>query len=523
MTKISIFILFIAGVLTDTCDAYQLIGTAALSEALVAQHYTINPNLDAVIVVDKTIPTFEYQTFYCAGSADEAEGEQGRIHFLEHIMSGTGSQEPGKLNQIIIENGGQKRAATSIHFMYFVMRFPKDKFDLAVEIDRGRFYDTVINEEVVEHEKKIVLTERSRRLASPTNQSTNYFFSLIYKKKNIDGLGTEAFIQQLEPVGLKDYYENFLRLQKRLIVVIGDVDVEHVLAKLDEAYGSTCAMQPQAARMSIGGQADRNEQRASELSRELYSPQYPNYEVLGKKIKRTSKNLSFTRFRKGWYTPNLGHRDYAGLLILESILEKFSKSLKSSLVDSGIAKSFSVSLNSYKGFGLMNCYAELPHDTSRNTIHDMIQAELEKLKSISEAELNAARNQQLTTMYAAFYNRSSMASSFGRAFAHANDPLLYPKLIKDLKSIRREDIPRIIDQYLTDDNSITVSLTLETKKPPKKKRTALHYVIIVLTLVGFLTVLGCLVALLVWGVRRLRRKFSRKAITDETDDADERG
>ena len=448
MIKTYAFITSLVCVLSGTCSAYQLIGTEALSEELVAQHYAINPNLDAVIVVDRTIPTFEYHTYYSAGSADEEEGKQGRLHFLEHIMAGTGSHEYGKLNQIIIENGGQGNASTSIHYTRFIMRFPKDKFDLAVEIDSDRYYNTRIDEEVVEREKKIVLTERSRRMASATRRSINYFFTLIFGKKNFNGLGAEDFIKQLKPDDLKDYYENFLRRQKRLIVVIGDVDVEHVLTKLDEAYG--------------------NEQIPGELSREFPAPHYPNDEVLGRRLKHTSKRLSVTRFRKGWYIPESGHRDYAGLHILERLLEKPSNSLRSSLIDSGLAKSFSVSINSYKGFGLMRCYAELPHDTSRNRLHRLIRAELENLKFISEAELNGARNQQLTAMYSAFYNRSSLAYSFGRAFVCTNDPFLYPKLIKNLKSIRREDIPRIIDQYLMDYNSITHSLTV----PPEKKNSS---------------------------------------------------
>lgn len=155
----------------------------------------------------------------------------------------------------------------------------------------------------------------------------------------------------------------------------------------------------------------------------------------------------------------------------------------------------------------MSCYAELPHDTSRNKLHAMINAELEKLKSISDAELNAARNQQLTAMYSAFYNHLSMASSFGGAFACANDPLLYPKLIKDLKSIRREDIPRIINQYLTEDNSITHSLTVPEKKT-SSLRTFLRYGVMVLTCVGLLTLLGGLIVLLVWCGKKLHRKFS---------------
>ena len=491
MKKIYAIISFFVCVLpVGTCPAYQLIGTAELSEELTAQHYTINANLDAVIVVDRTTPTFEYQTYYSAGSADEAEGKQGRLHFLEHIMSGTGSHQYGELNQIVIENGGQKNASTAYHYTRFMMRFPKDKFDLAVEIDSGRYYNTVINEEVVEKDKKIILTERSRRVASLNRRIVNYFSGLVYNKKNFEPLGTEAFIKQLDPVDLKTYYENFLRRQKRLIVVIGDVDIDHVLAKLDEAYG--------------------NEQIIGELSSKLSVSHYPNYEVLGERKTHTSKNLLLSRFRKGWYIPNLDHRDYAGLLILERILEKPSNSLKSSLVDSGLVKSFSVSVNSYKGFGLMTCYAELPHDTSRNTLHAMIRTELARLKSISESELNAAQNQQLTTMYSAFYNRSSMASAFGRAFVSANNPLLYPKLIKDLKSIRREDISRIINQYLMDYNSITHALTVpETKKSPP--RTFLEYGIVVLACVGLIALLGGLVALLVWGGKKVHQKFSRKA------------
>ena len=206
------------------------------------------------------------------------------------------------------------------------------------------------------------------------------------------------------------------------------------------------------------------------------------------------------------------------------MLNNPSNSLRSSVVDSGLAHVFKVELIDYKGFGLTSCKADSPPDISVEGIENAIQTKLEEIKTqgIAEDEFTAAQNQQLKAMYSAFYNRSNMAYSFGRTFAHTDDPMLYPKLIKDLKSIRAEDIPRIIDQYLTDDNSITLSLTLEPKKSTPKKRTALRSIIVASTLVGFLTLLGCFVALLVWGIRRLRRKFSRKAITDEMDAADER-
>ena len=478
MIKTYAIISFIACVLpTGTCVAYQLIGTATLSEELIAQHYTINPNLDAVIVVDQTIPTFEYYTFYSAGWADEKEGEQGRIHFLEHIMFDTGSYEPGKLNQIIVDNGGQNYAFTTIHYMCLRMRFPKDKFDLAVEIDRDRFYNTKINEAVVENQKKIVLTEKSRNSADLNRKFSNRFFGLIHGKNESSYIGTENFVKQLEPVDLKDYYENFLRHQKRLIVVIGDVDVDHVLIKLDEAYG--------------------NEQIPGESSGESPSPQFPNPEILGERIKDTLKNLRIAKFWKSWHTPHLGHRDYATLLILARMLNASSNSLRSSVIDAKLARVFKVSFHYYKGFSLLSCTADLPHDTSIDAIENAIQKELEEIKAhgVSEDEFTAAQNSQLKSMYSKFYDRSSMAYSFGSAFAHAKDPLLYPKLIKDLTSARRDDIPRLIDQYLMDDNSITLSLTLSAQKK-LTQRTWLYYGIMVLILAGLVLLVG-------WAIRRL--------------------
>lgn len=482
MKKIYALILFIVWGLSSNCLAYELIGTEVLSKELTAQHYTINPNLDVVIVVDRTIPTFEYQTFYSAGSVDEEEGKQGRIHFLEHLMAGTGNHA-----EIVSKNGGQKHASTSNHYTRFILRFPKDKFDLAVEIDSETYYNTVINEEVVEKEKKIVLTERSGRVANLNIQFSNRFSNYVYGRKNFSGVGTEDFIKQLEPVGLKAYYEDFLRRQKRLIVVVGDVDVDHVLTELDKAYGQ--------------------EQTPSEVS----SPQFSKPKVLGKKFRITTNGLSVAKFKKSWYTPNLGHRDYAGLLILSRIMNKSSNSLRSYIVDSGLAKVFSMGLGHYRGFSLMTCTADLPHSTSSDAVHDIIRVELEKIKSISEDELNAVRNEQLHSLYSAFYDRSSMANSFGRAFAHANDPMLYPKLIRDIEYVGTEDIRRIIDQYLKDDNSITLSLRLRQDTTTSKQDTKQSRSRMILGIAIIIWIVATGLFALIWVIRKLHGKFSRKA------------
>ena len=182
---------------TDTCPAYRLVGSESLSDALVAHHYTINARLDAVIVVDPTMPTFEYRTFYAMGHADEPEGKQGKLHFLEHIIAGTGSHPRGKLSELIIRNGGQHLAYTGYHMTYFTMRFPRDKLALAVDIDRNRFYGTRIDQEIFDNEKQIVLTELSRKNASGRDRFSNHFWGRGDGRENFEGVGTEALLKKL--------------------------------------------------------------------------------------------------------------------------------------------------------------------------------------------------------------------------------------------------------------------------------------------------------------------------------------
>ena len=443
MAKTSLCAAIIVCIGTDTCFAYRLVGSESLSDALVAHHYTINDRLDAVIVVDKTIPTFEYQTFYAMGYADEPEGEQGKLHFLEHIIAGTGSRPRGELNQLISRNGGTHRAVTSAHMTYFSMKFPKNRLALAVEIDRDRFYRTLFDNEFIDNEKQVVLTEISGNSTRTRRRFSRQFWELVYGRSNFDGLGTAAFIDNIEAGDLKQLFHNVLRRKRRLVVVIGDVDEEDVLTKLAEAFP--------------GG--DRPKGDRSPLSR------FPNPDALGERYQTKFENLSKSRFRKAWHIPSPGHPDHAGFLVLASILARRSNSLRSSLLDSQTVNSFSVWVNGYKGFGLISFVAEMDPVSSTKGIENAVLARLDDIKThgVSENDLSAARNSQLRRQYSEFYDRSDMAYRFGQAFAHAGDPLLYPRTVSQIQRVSADDIPRIVREHLIEDNAIT--LTWTTKEP----------------------------------------------------------
>lgn len=443
----------------NTCLAYRLVGSESLSDALVARHYTINDRLDAVIVVDRTIPTFEYQIFYAMGSADEPEGQQGKLHFLEHIIAGTGSLPPGELNRLIAGNGGKSDAATGLHVTFFAMRFPSDKLALAVEIDRDSFYGTLFDSEFVEKERQVVLTEVSGKSTRSGRRFSGHFFSLVYGKDGFEGVGKASFIEKVKPGDLKQLFHNVLRRKRRLVVVIGDVDEEDVLTKLAEAFP--------------GG--DRQREDRSPLSR------FPNPDALGERYQTKFENLSKSRFRKAWHIPGPGHPDHAGYLVLASILVRRSNSLRSSLLDSQTVNSFSVWINGYKGFGLISFVAEMDPVSSAKVVENAVLARLEDIKAhgVSENELSAARNSQLRRRYSEFFDRSDMAYRFGQAFAHAGDPLLYPRTINQIQRVSAGDIPRIVREHLIEDNAITLTWTI--KEPIL---TGPDFIVIAIVIIG---------------------------------------
>ena len=460
---------FIVCICTDTCLAYRLVGSEALSDALVAHHYTINDRLDAVIVVDPAMPTFEYQTFYAMGHADEPEGEQGKLHFLEHIVAGTGSRSPEELEQLIARNGGQSQASTGLHMTYFKMRFPSDKMSLAIEIDRDRFFGTRIDWEALEKERQIVLTELSRNIANWENRFSNQFWGLVYNKDNFEGVGTRALIDKIESGDLKQLFHNVLRRTRRLVVVIGDIEVDDVLTKLAEAY------------------PDRSNHEKSIPT----EPRFPNPDALGEGYYVKFESLTKSNFRKAWHVPGLDHPDHAGFHILASILERPSNSLQTSLLDSQIVNTFSVWTGGYRGFGLIACDAVMPAERPIETVDNAVREKLEEIKTdgITEDDLAAARNTQLRHLFCEFFDRSEMAYGFGKAFVLTGDPLHYPRMIRQIQRVDIGDISRIANEHLNDEKSITLSWTLREERWWREERFRDFAIVVVPAAVLLLTVL----------------------------------
>ncbi len=175
------------------------------------------------------------------GACDETPLEYGITHFIEHLLSQsvTGEKNFGNLKKKIEILGGDISLYTTYNKIgCYVNILPEYLID-AIKIIAPQITHPKFNSEMIEQEKRIVLNEYRRYVA------TNSWF--LFAQENLfrnTGLGhclagTPDTIQSFTPDTLSDYYHSHLSSDKFNIVVIGQINTQsQLLTELETAFGS---------------------------------------------------------------------------------------------------------------------------------------------------------------------------------------------------------------------------------------------------------------------------------------------
>ena len=90
--------------------------------------FTLDNGLQVVVVTNRRAPIVTHMVWYKVGAADEAAGESGNAHFLEHLMfKGTHTLGPGEFSRIIALYGGQENAFTNSDYTGYYQTVARDR------------------------------------------------------------------------------------------------------------------------------------------------------------------------------------------------------------------------------------------------------------------------------------------------------------------------------------------------------------------------------------------------------------
>lgn len=368
--------------------------------------FTLDNGLQVVVVTNRRAPIVTQMVWYKVGAADEAPGESGNAHFLEHLMfKGTKTLGPGEFSQIIARNGGQENAFTSQDFTAFYQTVARDRLEIVMKYEADRMANLVLSDDVVLPERDVVLEERRSRVDNnPSAKLSEVVNASLYLNHpyRLPVIGWENEIEALNTQTAINFYHRWYAPNNAILIIAGDVDAAEVRPLAEKYYGPLAA-HPVPERKRIQEPKQNAARRVT-----LESPQ----------VRQPSLSITYLA---PCYRTAKGTEAYA-LQVLEEILGggATSRLYSSLVVDQGLATSAGASYGpTGLDFGDFSFYISPRPGVELDKVETALRAEIAKLldQGVTEDEVAAARKRLKAS---AVYARDSLSTApnvLGRALA----------------------------------------------------------------------------------------------------------
>ena len=195
------------------------------------------------------------------GSIQEEENQRGLAHFLEHMAFNGSEHFNGEGKGIIdytrslgVAFGQNMNALTSIaETIYLITEVPSTRqsaIDSCLLILKDWSGGLLLTDEEIDKERGVIHEEwRLRRSANQrlmeNNLETLYPGSKYGRRMPI---GLMEIVDNFPYQDLRDYYHKWYRPDNQALIVVGDVDVDHIEAQIKELF-KDCVLDPDAAQV----------------------------------------------------------------------------------------------------------------------------------------------------------------------------------------------------------------------------------------------------------------------------------
>jgi zinc protease len=203
--------------------------------------FTLDNGLQVVVVTNRRAPIVTHMVWYKVGAADEAPGESGLAHFLEHLMfKGTDSLGPGEFSKIIAANGGTENAFTSWDYTAYYQTVARDRLEIVMKHEADRMANLKLTKEVVDPERDVVLEERRSRI---DNDPGSRLWEVVRAAQYLNHpyrrpiIGWEHEIRGLTTEGALAFYRRWYAPNNAILIVAGDVTAAEVRPLAEKYYG----------------------------------------------------------------------------------------------------------------------------------------------------------------------------------------------------------------------------------------------------------------------------------------------
>ena len=214
--------------------------TVAANAAAKPVEFALPNGLRIVVVPDHRVPIVTHMVFYKIGSADEAPGEEGLAHYLEHMMfMGTPAFPKGEFDRFIMRGGGMHNATTSHDSTVYFQRMPRNALEHLMRLEADRMENLQFAESAALNERNVVMEEFRGRAGQPGYPLFLATAGALYAGHPyaLAPIGTEAGIAQFDGVKAMAFYRRHYTPQRAIVIIGGDVTEADVRVLAERTYG----------------------------------------------------------------------------------------------------------------------------------------------------------------------------------------------------------------------------------------------------------------------------------------------
>ncbi|MCO4252802.1 M16 family metallopeptidase [Pseudarthrobacter raffinosi] len=185
------------------------------------------------------------------GSRDEAPGQHGSTHFLEHLLfKGTKRRTALEIASAFDEVGGESNAATAKESTCYFARVLDTDLPMAIDVIADMITGAVLDPAEMEQERDVILEEIAMDSDDPTDVAHENFVAAVLGTHPLGRPigGTPAAIRAVARESVWEHYRRYYRPDELVITAAGGLEHDVVCSLVvDALHTAGWSLEPDAA------------------------------------------------------------------------------------------------------------------------------------------------------------------------------------------------------------------------------------------------------------------------------------
>jgi predicted Zn-dependent peptidase len=378
------------------------------------------------------------------GSRDEAPGQHGSTHFLEHLLfKGTKRRTALEIASAFDEVGGESNAATAKESTCYFARVLDTDLPMAIDVIADMITGAVLDPAEMEQERDVILEEIAMDSDDPTDVAHENFVAAVLGTHPLGRPigGTPAAIRAVARDSVWEHYRRYYRPDELVITAAGGLEHDVVCGLVvDALHAAGWPLEPEAAPV------DRRSTERAEITGTA------GLHVVKRAVEQANiimgcPTIVATDDRR--YVMSVLNAVLGGGMssrLFQEIREK-----------RGLVYSTYSFASSYADAGYFGMYAGCTPSKVRQVL-DLLGVELDKLAEggISDDELRKAVGQLCGGIVLALEDTGSRMSRLGRAELVSGEYQDIDETLRQIKSVTVQEVQDLARELAAAPRTVTV-------------------------------------------------------------------